>query len=74
MPPLKGNDEKVKEGKGIKILTPNKLLARLPKLLAQIKVGNNSYKLKNKIRQILYLLHQHNKIAKTPYNNLIKSL
>ena len=49
--------EEVKEGKGLKILTPNKLLTRLPILLAQIKPGNNSYKLKNQIRQILYLLY-----------------
>ena len=54
MPPLEG-DEEVKEGKGLKILTPNKLLTRLPILLAQIKARNNSYKLKNEIRQILYL-------------------
>ena len=61
-------------GTGLKILIPNKLLTRLPILLAQIKSGNNSYKLKNKIRQILYLLYQHNKITKNVYNNLIKSL
>ena len=47
MPPLEGNEEEVKEEKGLKILTPNKLLIRLPILLAQIKAGNNSYKLKN---------------------------
>ena len=29
------------------MLTPNKLLARLSILLAQIKAGNNLYKLKN---------------------------
>ena len=63
-----------REGKGIKILTPKKLLTRFPILLAQIKAGNNSYKLKNEIRQILYLLYQHNKITKKVYNNLIKSL
>ena len=34
--------KKVKEGKGLKMLTPNKLLSRILKLLAQIKVGNNS--------------------------------
>ena len=45
MPPLEG-DEEVKEGKGLKILTPNKLLTRLPILLDQIKAVNNSYKLK----------------------------
>ena len=40
---------------GLKILTPKKLLTRLPiLLLAQIKAGNNSYKLKNEIRPILH--------------------
>ena len=34
---LEGDEKEVKEGKGLKILTPNKLLARL---LAQIKAGN----------------------------------
>ena len=53
MPPLKGDDEKVKEGTGIEILTPKKLLSRFPVLLAQIKVGNNSYNMKNEIIQIL---------------------
>ena len=71
MPVLEG-DEKVKEGKGLKKLILNKLLTRLPILLAQMKVGNNSDKLKNKIRQILYLLYQKNKITKNVYN-LIKS-
>ena len=34
------------EGARLKILTPNKLLTRLPILLAQIKAGNNSNKFK----------------------------
>ena len=70
MPPLEGYEEEVKEGKGLKILTPKKLLIRLPTLLAQIKAENNSYKLKNEVRQILYLLYQHNKITIKLYNNL----
>ena len=74
MPPLEGDQEEVKKGKGLTILTPNKLLTSLPVLLAQIKAGNNSYKLKNEIRQIVYLLYQHNKSTKNVYNNLIKSL
>ena len=37
---------KKEEGNRFKILTPNKLLTRLPILLAQIKAGNNSNKLK----------------------------
>ena len=41
MPSLEGNKEEVKEVKGLKALTPNKLLTRLPILLAQIKSENN---------------------------------
>ena len=52
----------------MKIWTANKLLAKLPVLLAQIKTGNNSYKLKNEIRQTLYLFYQH-KITKTMGEN-----
>ena len=58
MPALEGEEE-VKKGKGLnKFFTPNKFFTRLPLLLAQIKAGNNSYKLKNEIRQVLYLLYQ----------------
>ena len=42
------------QGQGLKILTPNKMLSRLPISLAQLKAGNNSEKLKNEIRQITY--------------------
>ena len=71
---LEGNEEK-KEGKGLKILTPNKLLLTThPIFLAEIKDGNNSYKLKNEIRQIVYRLYQDNKITKKGSNSLIKSL
>ena len=63
-PLQEGDEEEVKEEKGLKILTPNKLLTRLPILLAYIKAGNNSCKLKSEIRQILQLLHQHNKSLK----------
>ena len=59
------------KGTGLKILTPNKLLTSFPILLAQIKAGN-TYKSKNEIRRILYLLCQHNKITKNVCNNLIK--
>ena len=74
MPALEGDEKEVKEEKGLKISTPNKSLTTLPILLAQIKAWNNSNKLKNETRQILYLLYQHNKITKKVYNNLIKSL
>ena len=41
------------QGEGVKILTPNQMLNRLPISLAQLKAGNNSEKLKNEIRQLL---------------------
>ena len=47
IPPLEGNREKVEEGKRFKMLIPNKLLTRLLISFAEIKAGNNSYKLKN---------------------------
>ena len=47
MPPLEGDEEELRDRKGLKILTPNKLLTRLLILLSQIKQGNNSYKLEN---------------------------
>ena len=48
--------QKQKEDSGLKILTPNRMLSRLPITLAQLNAGNNSEKLKNKIRQLLYSL------------------
>ena len=45
-------------GKALKILTPSQMLSRLPISLAQLKAGNNSEKLKNKIRQLLYSLYR----------------
>ena len=44
---LKFNKQK-QEGQGIKILTPNQMLSRLPISLAQLEAGNNSKKLKIK--------------------------
>ena len=38
-------------GEGLKILTSNQMLNRLPITLAQLKAGNKSEKLKNEIRQ-----------------------
>ena len=54
---LKFNKQK-QSGESIKILTPNQMLSRLPISLAQLKAGNNSEKLKNKIRQLLYSLYR----------------
>ena len=41
------------------------MLSRLPISLAQLKAGNNSEKLKNKIRQLLCSLYRSKKTYKT---------
>ena len=45
-------------GTGLKVLTPRQMLQRLSIALAQVKAGNNSESLLNKIRQIVYSLYQ----------------
>ena len=40
MPTLKGDEEEVKKETGFNVLTPNKILTRLPILLAQLKDWN----------------------------------
>ena len=44
--------------------------SRLPITLAQLKAGNNSEKLKNEIRQLLYLLYRSKKLTKQLYKSL----
>ena len=56
MPSIEGDEEEVKEGKGIKILTPNKVLTILPILLAQIKAGNNSNNVKIKSYSTIFFV------------------
>ena len=46
---------------GLKILTPSQILSRLPISLAQLEAGNNSDKLKNEIRQLLYYSYSSKK-------------
>ena len=60
------------EGKELKILTQNQILSRLPITLAQLQAGNNSQKLKNEIRQLLYSLYRSKNMTKQVYNNLTK--
>ena len=66
--------EKSQEGEGLKILTPNQMLKRLPIALAQVKAGNNSESLLNEIRQIVYSLYRSKEITKKVYNNIINSI
>ena len=67
---LELNSEK-QLGLGLKILTPNQMLSRLPITLAQLKAGNNSEKLENEIRQLLYFLYRSKKLTKQLYKSLI---
>ena len=71
---LKSGSDTIKKGKGLKILTNQQMLSRLPLLLAQIQAGNNSIKLKNETRQILYSLYRSKALTKAVYNKLIKSI
>ena len=50
------------------------MLTRLPISLAQLKAGNNSQKLKNKIRLLLYFLYRSKKLSKTVYNSLMNTI
>ena len=68
----KNSDEENQKGQQLKILTPNQMLIRLPISLAQLKAGNNSEKIINEIRQLLYSLYLSKEIAKEVYNSLIE--
>ena len=62
------------QGQRLKILTPDQMLSRLSIILAQLKAGNNSQKLINEIRQLLYSLYRSKKLTKTIYNHLINAI
>ena len=66
--------EESQEGEGVKILTPNQMLKRLPIALAQVKASNNSESLLNEIRQTVYSLYRSKEITKKVYNNIINSI
>ena len=63
-------ERRKQKGQGLNILTPNQMLSRLPISLAQLKAGNNSEKLKNEIRQLLYSLHRSKKLTKQLHKSL----
>ena len=75
MSDLEGEESAVErrnqQGQGLKMLTPSQMLSRLPISLAQLKAGNNSEKLKNEIRQLLYSLYRSKKLTKQLYKSLI---
>ena len=65
---------KQKYGEGLKILSPKQILQRLPIALAQVKAGNTSKNLLNKIRQIIYSLYREKGSTKKVYNKIINSI
>ena len=56
-------------GQGLKRLTQDQMLSRLPICLAQLKAGNSSQKSKNEIRQLLYSLYRSKRLTKTIFMN-----
>ena len=68
-----------KQGKGLKsilykqlkVLTPKQMLQRLPKALAQVKVGNRFEKLFYEIRQIIYSSYRAKQITKKVHINIM---
>ena len=68
------NNKQNQIGQWLKILTPNQMLSRLPISLAQPNAGNNSEKLKNEIRQLLYSLYRSKKLTEQLYKSLIDTI
>ena len=62
------NQLEQQKGEGLKILTPNQMLSRLPITLAQLNTGNNSEKLKN---NYCILCTDQKKLTKQLYKSLI---
>ena len=61
------NQLEQQKGEGLKILTPNQMLSRLPITLAQLNTGNNSEKLKN---DYCILCTDQKKLTKQLYKSL----
>ena len=59
---------------GLNILTPSQMLSRLPNSLAHLKAGNNSEKIKTKIKQLLYSFCSSKKLTKPLYKRLVDYL
>ena len=59
------------QGQGLKILTRNQMLSRLPITLAQLRAENNSEKFKKEIRELLYSLYRSKKLSNTIYKHLV---
>ena len=78
MPELESEEPAAKrrnqQGQGLKMLTPNQMLSKLPIASAQLKAENNSEKLIYEIRQLLYSFYRSKKLTKTICNHLINAI
>ena len=63
--------KKNQEEQLLKLISTGQLLGRLPIILAHLKTGNNSGKLKNEIRQLLYSLYRSKRLTKKPEKSII---
>ena len=50
------------------------MLSRLPISLAQLNAGNNSEKLKNEIKQLLYSVYRSKKLSKTIDKHFVNTI
>ena len=75
MPVLESEESAAKrknqQGQGLKMLTPDQMLSRLPITLAQLNAGNNSEKLTDEIRKLLHSLYRSKKLTKQLYKSLV---
>ena len=75
MPVLESEESAAKrknqQGQGLTMLTPDQMLSRLPITLAQLNAGNNSEKLENDIRQLLYSLYRSKNLTKQLHKSLV---
>ena len=69
-----GDKEETEIGKGLKIMTPRQMITRLSFLLAQKQADNNSQKLNNEIREVIYFLYRSKNLSETVHNHLINSI
>ena len=58
-------------GQELTRLTTDQMLSRLPITVAQLEAGNNSQKLKNEIRLLMYSLYRSKKLIKRLYKSLV---
>ena len=65
-------NKKTQTGHGLKILTPNQMLSRLPITLARLKAGNNSENLKMKLGNY-YILYTDQKNFIKVFTKLYKT-